>query len=253
MACGRCCTSRDHRRLLCTAMPVCSSGAACSIARCCRVSAASVSLWNGSRVERCNECQRTSSMNCACACRCSVALMLTWLARGLQALSQQTGLRFSGLGWPTLRAHPLWFDPLRHSARSTAMAYYPADSVAAVAAPLDIPIHYEDFTPQISTRAKEAADAPTLEAIAVTLATRRLTRSVRHHGTRAVLLVDAQALMYALRKGRSSSAACKTQLQKIAAPNLCADVAVTYGYIPTACNPADPPSVGSRNTTNILI
>jgi hypothetical protein len=50
--------------------------------------------------------------------------------------------------------------------------------------------------------------------------------------------------MFALRKGRSSSGVFKVQLQKIAAPNLCADVAVTYGYIPTACNPAGPPSRG---------
>ena len=104
---------------------------------------------------------------------------------------------------------------------------YSSHSVATVTMPLDIPISYDDFRPQFRIRAKEAADAPTLEAIAVTLATRRLTRSVKYHGTRAVLLVDAQALMHALRKGRSSSSAFKTHLQKIAALNLCADVAVT--------------------------
>jgi hypothetical protein len=117
-------------------------------------------------------------------------------------------------------------------------------SVSAVEAPLQIPVQYQEFAPQISVRAKEAADAPTLEAIAVTLATRRLTRSMRHHSKRSVLLVDAKALIFALRKGRSSSSAFKVQLQKIAALNLCADVAVTYGYIPTSCNPADPPSRG---------
>ena len=117
-------------------------------------------------------------------------------------------------------------------------------SVSAVEAPLQISVQYQEFAPQISVRAKEAADAPTLEAIAITLATRRLTRSIRHHSKRSVLLVDAKALIFALRKGRSSSSAFKVQLQKIAALNLCADVAVTYGYIPTSCNPADPPSRG---------
>ena len=119
-------------------------------------------------------------------------------------------------------------------------------SVSAVVAPLRIPVHYNEFRPHISVQAKEAADAPTLEAIAVTLATRRMTRAVRHHSCRSVVLVDAQALMFALRKGRSSSSAFKVQLQKVAALNLCADVAVTYGYIPTSCNPADPPCLAIK-------
>ena len=37
-----------------------------------------------------------------------------------------------------------------------------------VRAPLHLPIHYDDFAPQFSVKAKSVADAPTLEATAVT-------------------------------------------------------------------------------------
>ena len=119
-------------------------------------------------------------------------------------------------------------------------------SVQAVLSPMHVPIHFDDFTPRICMKAKTFADAPTLQAIAVTPATRRIMRSVQNHGLRSVVLLDSQSLLHALRKGRSSSAASKVQLQKIAALNLCADLHVVYGYIPTTCNPADPPRRGVK-------
>ena len=119
-------------------------------------------------------------------------------------------------------------------------------SIQAVTSPLHVPVSYDAFVPKLSVKAKGSDDAPTLEAVACTLATRRLTRALKNHGTRSVMLLDAQALIGALRKGRSSSGAFKLQLQKIAALNLCADISVTYGYIPTSCNPSDPPSRGLK-------
>ena len=99
--------------------------------------------------------------------------------------------------------------------------------IRAVESPLHIAIHFVEFAPQISVRAKEEADAPTLEAIAARLATRRITRLLRNHCRRSVMLLDAQALVFALRKGRNSSGAFKIQLQKIAAFNMCAEISVT--------------------------
>ena len=119
-------------------------------------------------------------------------------------------------------------------------------SVCAVGSPLHLSVCYDDFVPKFGINAKLAADAATLEATAVSLALCRITRSVRNHGTRGILLVDAQALMHALRKGRSSRGAFKVQLQNVAAYSLAADLKMIYGYIPTSCNPADPPSRGVR-------
>ena len=127
-----------------------------------------------------------------------------------------------------------------------------SSSVEAVGAPLHLPFGYDSFVPMFSIKAQLAADAPTMEATAVSLAMRRITRSVRNHGTRGVLLVDAQALMHALRKGRSSSSAFKVQLQSVAAHCLAADLKMTFGYIPTSCNPGDPPSRGVRRTIKHL-
>ena len=121
-------------------------------------------------------------------------------------------------------------------------------SVRAVRGPLHVPYGYDDFTPCLSVRAKVRDDAPTLEAIALTLPMRRVARSIKHHAHRHVFLFDAQALLFALRKGRSSSRAFKVQMQQTGALILCADILPYYGYIPTSCNPGDPPSRGLKRT-----
>ena len=123
-----------------------------------------------------------------------------------------------------------------------------AASVRAVSDPLHLPYDYDDFIHRFSVRAKVRDDAPTMEAVAVTLAMRRVTRSIRHHGHRHVFLLDAQALLYALRKGRNSSRAFKVQLQKVGTLTVCAGILPYYGYIPTACNPGNPPSRGIKLT-----
>ena len=123
-----------------------------------------------------------------------------------------------------------------------------SESVRAVRDPLHIPYACDDFVTCFSVRSKRRDDAPTMEAVAFTLAMRRLTRSIRHHAHRHVFLLDAQALLFALRKGRSSSGGFKLQLQKAGALAVCADMLAYYGYVPTSCNPGDPPSRGVRRT-----
>ena len=59
-----------------------------------------------------------------------------------------------------------------------------AHSVNAVDKPFTLPMHSGQFWVDISAKAREAADAPTLEATAATLAMRRLTRSVKAHARR---------------------------------------------------------------------
>ena len=111
---------------------------------------------------------------------------------------------------------------------------------------------FDDFQAKFSVPAKHKDNAPTLEATAFVLASRRITRSTKHHGHRHVFLLDAKALIFALRKGRSSSAAFKTQLQKAGALHVCGDVQAVFGYIPTACNPGDPSSRGVRARANLV-
>ena len=65
-------------------------------------------------------------------------------------------------------------------------------SVHAVTSPLHVPVSYDAFVPKFSIKTKGSNDAPILEAVACTLATRRLTRTLRNHGTRSVMLLDGQ-------------------------------------------------------------
>ena len=167
------------------------------------------------------------------------------------------GAQDYGFGMAVSSCHPSWTRRMAAHCSESGQGIIPAGvdlgsiSVQAERDPLHIPYDYDDFVPCFSVRAKARDDVPTLEAIAIALAVRRDTRSVRHHGHH-VFLLDAQALIYALRKGRSSSRAFKVQLQKVGALTVCADILPYYGYIPTACNPGDPPSRGIKRTLRKL-
>jgi hypothetical protein len=107
-----------------------------------------------------------------------------------------------------------------------------------------LPLQKTDFKTIFSIKANRVEHAGTLEAHGVLLALKRLLRNPRHHSHRGLMLVDAQAVMYALRKGRSSAPTLRRNLRKIAAMELIGDVRLKFGYIPTDSNPADRPSRG---------
>ena len=72
----------------------------------------------------------------------------------------------------------------------------------------------------------------------------QVARCIRHHARRHVFLLDAQALIGALRKGRSSSRALRAQVQQTGAMVLCAYILQYFGYVPTSCNLGEQPSRG---------
>ena len=102
----------------------------------------------------------------------------------------------------------------------------------------------DDFEPVFAVRATAIAHAGQMELEAVKLAVLRLTRSPRNHAHRGVLLVDAQAVGHALRKGRSSAASFRFGIAAVAALSLAADIKLSYPYLPSESNPADYPSRG---------
>ena len=67
-----------------------------------------------------------------------------------------------------------------------------------------------------------------------------------HSGTsrRLVLLVDAQAVLFACAKGRSSAPTLRFELGRIAALSLAGNGLVRFIYVPSEYNPADAPSRG---------
>ena len=109
---------------------------------------------------------------------------------------------------------------------------------------LHLGLTLDDFTPIISSASKRKSHAATTEVIAATLAVRRLAQRRRSHSRRAALLVDSRALLFALRKGRSSAPCFCHHMKVISSLLLAADIKLTAAYIPSCQNPAGWPSRG---------
>ena len=103
----------------------------------------------------------------------------------------------------------------------------------------------DSFKTLFSIKADAVAHSGEMELEAVKLGMLRLLRNARHHGHRGNLLVDAQVVGFALRKGRSSAGTLRFGVAAIAALSLVADVKISYPYLPSESNPADYPSRGT--------
>jgi len=103
------------------------------------------------------------------------------------------------------------------------------------------------FRTILSSKATHVAHAGALEATGVVLAARWLSRSAASHSRRTVLLVDAQAVLGAAKKGRSSSRSLRHPLRRLAAELLATGIRLFLLYVPSESNPADPPSRGKRS------
>ena len=107
-----------------------------------------------------------------------------------------------------------------------------------------LPINKAAFGTVVSSRAEHDAHAGALEAGGVRLALRWFLRSASCHGQRMVLLVDAQAVLGAVAKGRSSSPSLQREIMRIAALQLAGGILLKLVYVPSEDNPADAPSRG---------
>ena len=102
------------------------------------------------------------------------------------------------------------------------------------------------FRTLVSARRHYQAHSGGLEAAAVVLMLRWITRSKSRHSARLVALVDAQAVIGALTKGRTSAPSLRREVRRVAALTLSADLDVKYVYVPSEDNAADAPSRGIR-------
>ena len=73
---------------------------------------------------------------------------------------------------------------------------------------------------------------------------RRLLRSVERHGRRTSILIDAQSVLGAVRKGRSLTPSLKREIRFIGSLVLAGDLLLRCLYIPSEDNPADAPLRG---------
>ena len=100
------------------------------------------------------------------------------------------------------------------------------------------------FSTVVCAKARYQAHSGALEATGVSLMLQWLLRSPSKHATRVPALVDAQAVLGAAAKGRSSAPSLKLEIRRIAALTLAGDFLMRYIYVPSEDNPADAPSRG---------
>ena len=109
---------------------------------------------------------------------------------------------------------------------------------------LRVPLTKAAFSTVVSAKAVHAAHSGALEAHGVTLALKWVLRSPARHGRRTTLLVDARAVLGAVRKGRSSAPTIAREVRRISAHVLAGDLLLKVAYVPSEENPADAPSRG---------
>ena len=107
-----------------------------------------------------------------------------------------------------------------------------------------VPLAKSAFRTVVMSRARFKAHSSTLEAGGVALGLRWLLRSPHRHGKRTVFLVDAQAVLGAITKGRSSALRIRKDVANVAALCIAGDILLRSAYVPSEDNPADEPSRG---------
>jgi len=112
--------------------------------------------------------------------------------------------------------------------------------------PVHLPASVDSFTPVLSLKAKRTEHSGAMEAHGVVLLAQWAARSADRHGARLVAAIDAQAVLGAVKKGRSSRPTFKRQVTRLAATCLAADIQLLCLWVPSAHNPADGPSRGQR-------
>ena len=112
--------------------------------------------------------------------------------------------------------------------------------------PVKIGVHIGRFRTKLSLKAKYKAHSGALEAAGISVMLRWLLRSPSKHGTRVTALIDAQAVLGAVTKGRSSAPTLRHEVKRIGALSLAGGWCLRYVYVPSAFNPADAPSRGKH-------
>lgn len=107
-----------------------------------------------------------------------------------------------------------------------------------------LPFSMADFRTCFSVRGQAGSHASRMEAAAFARLLKNVARCRRNHSKRIVVLTDAQALLFAVRKGRSSSPNFGFATMTIAAVCLAADLRVHPAYTPSRWNAADSDSRG---------
>jgi len=112
--------------------------------------------------------------------------------------------------------------------------------------PVRLPFSMESFTDVLSIKATTTSHSGGMEAHAVLLMIQWLLRSTTRFSSRAVVGIDATAVLAAMLKGRSSAPTLRRPVRAVAAHCLAGDLLLLPLWVPSRFNPADKPSRGVR-------
>ena len=113
-------------------------------------------------------------------------------------------------------------------------------------APVDFPFSKESFTDVLSIRARHTSHSGAMGAHGLLLLIKWLLRSAGRLNSRTVVGIDAQVVMHAAIKGRTSAPTLARIFRSIAAHCLAGGLMLYPIYIPTEFNPSDALSRGKR-------
>ena len=112
--------------------------------------------------------------------------------------------------------------------------------------PVMLPYDIDSFTDVICMRASRVDHSGAMEAHALLLLAQWLCRSPSRCGSRVLVAEDAQAVLHAAKKGRSSSPSLRRPIMHLGAYCLAFGLQLLLIWVPSEHNPADKPSRGSR-------
>ena len=98
------------------------------------------------------------------------------------------------------------------------------------------------FRPVLAQRARFKAHSAALEASGLSLAVKWVPRDRRRHSRQVTMLVDAQAVLGAAARGRSSAKTFGREIKRLAALVLGGDLLIRYVHISSEDDPGDAPS-----------
>jgi len=112
--------------------------------------------------------------------------------------------------------------------------------------PVRLPFSMESFTDVLSIKAPSVSHSGSMEAHAVLLMVQWILRSTSRFSSRAVVGIDATAVLAAVLKGRTSAPSLRRSIRALAAHCLGGDLLLLPLWVPSRFNPADKPSRGVR-------
>ena len=185
------------------------------------------------------------------SCLCSWLLLLfsrrTSLRRGLISSLRQMPPRLTDLGYP-------WHADVRNLGH---IAERPGQFVRLLrGSPNDepakprkgtmhcLPMSKSAFTIVVMAKAEHLAHSGSLESTGVAVGLRWMFRTPKNHRKRCLILADAQAILSAIKKGRSSAPSIAREIAHVGALIMAGDVLLRTIYVPCEDKPADEPSRG---------